>query len=171
MEQENNSKKFLGIGIAIVAIIAVLTVIFSQNKRQGDYITATTPQDRGQNTNTEKNSQPIPITTPIDNPRKVSSLYKDGAYTAIGSYMSPGGIDNIGVTVSIKSDVITDVSIDTRPGDEVSKKYMKVFSDNYKEYVIGKNIDTLKLDKVSKSSLTPKGFNDALAKIKSQAKA
>jgi hypothetical protein len=41
---------------------------------------------------------------------------------------------------------------------------------DYKQYVVGKKIDEVQLTKVSGSSLTPQGFNDALAKIKAEAK-
>jgi hypothetical protein len=43
------------------------------------------------------------------------------------------------------------------------------FAANYKTQVIGKKIEGLELSKISGSSLTPKGFNDALEKIRSQA--
>lgn len=51
----------------------------------------------------------------------------------------------------------------------MSARFQDLFAQNYKPLVIGKNIDEVQLGKVSGSSLTPMGFNDALAKIKTQA--
>jgi hypothetical protein len=84
--------------------------------------------------------------------------------------MSPGGKDDIDVTVTLKNNIITDTTAIAKPGDDVSKKYMKMFTDNYKTLVVGKNISQVKLDKVSGSSLTPIGFNDAIFQIRTQAK-
>ncbi|KXK09170.1 MAG: hypothetical protein UZ21_OP11001000228 [Microgenomates bacterium OLB22] len=46
-----------------------------------------------------------------------------------------------------------------------------LFAEGYKTQVVGKSIDELKLDVVNGSSLTPKGFEDALQKIKTEAAA
>lgn len=55
--------------------------------------------------------------------------------------------------------------------DPNSKRFQGEFADGYKAQVIGKPIAEVFLTKVSGSSLTPKGFNDAVEKIKSEAKA
>ena len=101
---------------------------------------------------------------------KQSGVYKDGAYKAEGDYISPGGDEHINVSLTLKDGKIADVSVEpgaTRPNPV---KYQGLFVANYKPLVIGKNIDEVTLDVVSGSSLTPQGFNDALAKIKTQAK-
>jgi hypothetical protein len=49
--------------------------------------------------------------------------------------------------------------------------YQGLFIANYKQYVIGKSIDSLNLSEVSGSSLTSSGFNAAVAEIKAQASA
>ncbi len=85
--------------------------------------------------------------------------------------MSPGGPDKIGVTITLASGAVTDISLDLQPGDDTSKRFQDIFAANYKQYVIGKDISTLNLTKVSSSSLTSKGFNDAVAQIKLRAKA
>ncbi len=109
-------------------------------------------------------------TTPYSTPAP-SSTYKDGTYSATGNYISPGGEESIKVTVTLKNDVISDanvVSLATRPE---SKNFQSKFISGYKALVIGKDIATVELTKVSGSSLTPGGFNDALSKIKVEARA
>lgn len=102
---------------------------------------------------------------------KSTSPYKDGSYSASGSYMSPGGLDNVDVTATLKNGIVTDVEVVGRPGDPTSQRYQDKFIANYKVLVIGKGIDSVHLDKVSGSSLTSGGFNAAIEKIKLEAKA
>lgn len=117
------------------------------------------------NSNTNNNT----IQTPVADTTK--KTYKDGTYTAIGSYNSPGGPDKISITLTLKNNIVTSVSAIPMAGDPKSERYQQTFISGYQTFVVGKNIDTIKLTNVSGSSLTPIGFNDALAKIKEQAKA
>jgi uncharacterized protein with FMN-binding domain len=134
-----------------------------ENEGEGD--------DEGSKTPVTPTKTPVVSTTPpVDTTKKVST-YKDGTYTATGTYMSPGGQDSIGVTVTLSKDIITSVSLNLQPGDNTSSRFMNKFASGYQAYVLGKNISSVNLTVVSGSSLTPNGFNDALSKIKSQAKA
>lgn len=99
-----------------------------------------------------------------------ASLYKDGTYTQIGDYVSPGGPETIEVTVTLDNGKISDVEFVGQATRPISKEKQADFAANYKPMVIGKSIDEVNLSKVSGSSLTPKGFNDALEKIKTEAK-
>lgn len=148
MESQNQTKKTgLIIGALIVVLVAVVAVFAGKDDDDVVVQQPTTLEDAN-----------------------IAANYKDGVYTATGSYMSPGGPDEIDVTVTLANNVITEVVSVAKPGDEVSKKYMKMFTDDYKTLVIGKNISEVKLDKVSGSSLTSIGFNNAISKIRSQAK-
>ncbi len=97
--------------------------------------------------------------------------YKNGTYTAVGSYESPAGIESIGVSLTIKNDSISAASVTPMPNDGTSSYYQQRFADGYKSMVVGKSVDSVNLDVVSGSSLTPIGFNKALAAIKAKAKA
>lgn len=99
-----------------------------------------------------------------------SSMYQDGTYEMVGNYVSPGGPETVGVTVTIANDVITDATVEVLATRPASKAKQEDFAANYKPMVVGKSIDEVMLTKVSGSSLTPKGFNDALEKIKAEAK-
>ncbi len=106
----------------------------------------------------------------IRNPIFIQS-YKNGIYSAIGNYISPAGKEEIGISLTLKNNIVIDVNFISKATNEVSIKLQGMFANGYKEQVLGKDINTIKLDKVSGSSLTPKGFNDAIEKIKLQAKA
>lgn len=113
----------------------------------------------------------VPVPTPIPTQTTTSYLYKDGNFTATGNYNSPGGAEEIVVNVSVKDDVITDASVEVKATRPASLNWQNVVKDNIKSLVVGKKLDEVVLDKVSGSSLTPKGWNDAIAKIKVSAKA
>ena len=125
-------------------------------------------------TTTSTSTTPRPKTTTGGNPPKVvpseKLLYKDGTYSATGSYAAPSGAESVTVSLTIKGDVVTDASSSVNAKGGASKSYQEIFAANFKQYVVGKNIDNIVLTKVSGSSITPVGFNDALAKIKVQAK-
>ncbi|MCF7865437.1 MAG: hypothetical protein K9M11_02955 [Candidatus Pacebacteria bacterium] len=110
-----------------------------------------------------------PSTTPADTRKTL--LYKNGTYTAVGSYQSPAGIEQIKVSVTLQDDVITNTSAISMANDRKSERYVQKFIGGYSAQIIGKNIDSVHLNFVSGSSLTPIGFNDALSKIKVSAKA
>lgn len=101
-----------------------------------------------------------------------SSAYKDGTYTAVGHYNSPEGAEQITVTLTLKSDVVTAASVtNSQTFRSESKEYQGKFISGYQALVVGKKITDIKLTRVSGSSLTPIGWNDAVAKIQTQAKA
>ena len=153
MEPEKKSNKSVWIVVGLVALVALYGA-FKYMKRDA----TTTP------TETTNPAPQIPTETPT------SMLYKDGVYKAIGGYTSPGGAEQIDVTLTVKDDVIVDatvVGLATRPE---SKFNQGKFISGVKTLVIGKKLNEVTLSKVSGSSLTPKGWNDAVTKIQSQAK-
>ena len=98
-----------------------------------------------------------------------TSGYKDGTYTATGDYESPTQAEQITITVTLKKGVITDTSATNDAPDKVGQKFQNQFISGYKQQVVGKKVNEVNLSRVSGSSLTPAGFNDALSKIKTQA--
>ncbi len=103
-------------------------------------------------------------------PTSAAVSWKDGSYTADGSYKTPAGEETVTVSVTIKDGTVVDVDMKYEPKAEKSAKFMGLFNGNYKQYVVGQPIDQIHLDKVSGSSLTSRGFNAALEKIMSEAR-
>lgn len=135
-----------------------------------DMVVDATPSNPVKQTPTPTTTTPPPTTTPTDTTKKTAK-YKDGTYSATGSYNSPGGPDQLGVSITIKNDIVTAATVTNMAGDPRSKNYQDKFISGYQSFVIGKNIDSLNLHVVSGASLTPIGFNDALSQIKTKAKA
>lgn len=147
MEKTNKSNnKFLFIGIFCLILFGVSGYLLLKDK-----LGPTIPMYLGAESSRQK------------------SPYKNGSYSVVGNYSSPAGVEEIAVTLTLTDGVITDSNVDPKATKPISLRMQNDFAANYKRYVLGKDIDSLKLDKVSGSSLTPLGFNDALDKIKKQA--
>lgn len=97
--------------------------------------------------------------------------YKNGTYEAVGNYTSPGGEEEVGVTVTIENGLIVDSTVEVLAERDASVKWQTAFSENHAEQVVGVSIYDVQIDKAGGSSLTPIGFMDALEKIKAEAEA
>ena len=96
--------------------------------------------------------------------------FKNGTYSATGSYNSPGGIEKLGVTITLAADKVTKSDLDLLGGAGLSHSFQTAFASGYSGQVVGKDISTIKLGAVSGSSLTGMGFNAAITQIETQAK-
>lgn len=118
---------------------------------------------------------PAPVTVtppPATVPKKTTaSVYRDGTYSITVSYMSPGGYDQLGVSLVLKNDTVTDGAVTDMAGDNRSARYQDGFISQYRQYVIGQPISGLSLSRVAGASLTTRAFNDALNQVRAQAKA
>lgn len=159
MEEQTNTKSNKNTIIMIVAVVIIITLVVGgaavlkmNNKEQA---VVETPADN---------------TSGADAAPEAAVTYKDGEYSAQGTYSYHSGTESIGVTLTLKDGVIEDVEVEEMAKAPTSKEMQADFAANYKSEVVGKNIDEVNLGKVSGSSLTPKGFNDAIEQIKTQAK-
>ena len=144
--------------VVLVGIVASAAIVVN-NANKSDTSNTT------DNQNTSTATEPAAVSTD-------TSTYADGTYDATGSYISPGGRESIKLSVTIKDGVITETSIENQATDSEAKQYQQMFSNNYKELIVGKKVTEVKsLSRVAGSSLTSNGFNDALDQIKSDAKA
>ena len=98
------------------------------------------------------------------------SVYKDGTYSADGTYRSPQGQETVGVQLTLATGTVTAVKITEHPSNPNTRKFQGEFSGGIAAQVVGRNIDELKVEKVAGSSLTSGGFNEAVEKIKAEAK-
>ncbi len=108
-------------------------------------------------------------TTPTTVPTHAAS-YKDGTYTAPGSYYSPGGEEHISVKLTVAHNVVTAVTVTTVQADPTATSFEQMFEAGIGAAVVGKNLNDLDIHVVAGSSLTSQGFDQALATIKAEAK-
>lgn len=171
-------KSFLaGVGVLILGLL----LVFATRKApagneavtdQADDSVVTTPTTKPA-TVTDQVATSVTITAG-DKPKTdtaSTSNYTDGTYTATGAYTAPSGAEEIGVALTLKNGVITAVTVTPVSANPVSSKFQTTVASNISVIVVGKSIDELNVTNVSGSSLTPVGFNDAIAKIKAEAKA
>lgn len=98
------------------------------------------------------------------------SVYKDGTYSADGTYVSPNGTETVGVELTLASGTVSAVKITEHPSNPNTRKFQGEFSGGIAAQVVGKSIDGLSVSKVAGSSLTSGGFNQAVEKIKLEAR-
>jgi hypothetical protein len=95
--------------------------------------------------------------------------YKDGTYSADGTYQAPSGTETITVTLTVAADKVTKVTIGTHATDPNAKQYQTMFANGISSQVVGKALTDLSVTRVAGSSLTSNGFKAAVAKIETQA--
>lgn len=110
-----------------------------------------------------------PISTSSAPVAPAAHKFKDGQYSATASYNSPGGSQQIGVTVTLTADKVTAAALDLK-AEGIAKTYQTLFQSGYLPQVVGKDISTISLGAVAGSSLTGGGFNTALDQIEAQAR-
>lgn len=150
------------IGLVVIALLAVAGTggVILLNKQEQTSPAATPTASPSNSTQTSQ----------ADATESSSSTksYKNGSYSADGSYRTPGGTETINVDVTLADDKITSVTV-TGNGDGDSARYQSQFEEGIAAVVVGKDIDDLQVSRVSGSSLTSTGFNNAIETIKQQA--
>ena len=100
----------------------------------------------------------------------VAGSYADGTYTAKGDYQSPNGQETIELTITLAGNVISDVVVTPGATNGTSTRYQGQFAEGVGAETIGKSLDELQVSRISGSSLTSGGFNQALNAIKADAR-
>ena len=158
---QSSSKKNMIISATIIGATALLIVGAVVVKGQP----STTP--------TTSTTSSTPASKPSNDSSGATtntSPYKDGTYSATGSYSAPDGTQQIGITMTISGGKVTSTSAENKANGGDSSQYEDMFIADYKNSVVGKSIDKLQ-GSVSGPSLTVIGFEDALTQIQNQAKA
>ncbi len=156
-QKKSNAGLWSVVGVLIIAVLGY--GVFNYTKK--DSVSGAMEN----NATPPINTPPQPVTP------SVTTMYKDGTYSVDGDYTSPGGAEKINVTLVLKDDVIVDATVKSLATLPASVNWQGKFVSGVKAEVVGKKLSEVTLTKVSGSSLTPKGWNDAVAKIMVQAKA
>lgn len=150
MEQKSNSNMIKIIGVIFVVVVVGIV---------GWQVIG----------NSQMNPTPMNESVVTTQAPTTQGEFQDGTYTASGNYQSPAQREEIEVTLTVADGIITDAEFVSKATHPTSKLMQGKFSEGFDEAVIGKNVNDLSLTVVNGSSLTPKGFMDALSKIKTQA--
>lgn len=153
------------IGLVVVALLVAAgtgTVIWMNRSDDTSHDRDMSTMDMSSSSSNASSSSTTPVAS--------DATYKDGTYSADGAYRSPGGNEKIGVTLTVANGTISDVSIKTYGSGSDAEAYQAQFKDGIKAAVVGKKVNDVSVSRVSGSSLTSTGFNNALETIKSEAK-
>ena len=156
--------KNIGIGILVITIIGLAVVQFGKAGQSGSTSNTQTALSVVQTSTTG-------VTVNKKTTNSAQSDYKNGTYTASATYQTPEEPESLEITVTLDNNVVTDAIFNGQARDKTSREMQALFAEGFKEQVVGKPIDEIALTVVNGSSLTPKGFMDALQKVKQEAKA
>lgn len=167
-QPSNDNRKLIAsfIVIAAVVIVAFGVNFFAKTDQPAESNSAATTStattgDTSQSTATNS-------TEPADTATSGSD-FKDGSYSASGSYATPEGQESITVNITIADGTVTGTSLGQNGSNRETREYQAKFASGYEAQVIGKALSEISLSRVSGSSLTSNGFNKALQTIKDQA--
>lgn len=163
-QQPSKKRRRIVSTLAVLAVVLLIVIATSLSTKKKMTV-HTVANNMTTNTNTASTSK----TTTTATTNTHTSGYHDGSYTATGSYDSPGGTEQLTVEVTLQNGVITATSAQPGASDPESAMFQSQFISGYKQLVLGKNIADIQLSRVSGSSLTSQGFNDALEQIQKQA--
>ncbi|MES2213430.1 MAG: calcium-binding protein [Patescibacteria group bacterium] len=157
----------------IILSVGVLVVFFGYVAYRNMQSSAPTeiPVTSGTSAGSESVNPNATTTDSGDTTVVTSGQFKDGSYSATGAYISPAGPETIKINVTLQGGVITAATVTPQAVVRESQEFQTKFTSGFKQYVIGKKITDVQLTKVSGSSLTPRGWNDAISKIEIQAQA
>jgi hypothetical protein len=128
------------------------------------------PQEEEEAAEEAEVEEVTPAEAPPATEETSSSLYMDGTYSTVSNYNTPAGVEELGVSITVKNDIVTAVNISNMGKDEVSVKLQNLFIDGVGSLVNGIALSEISdLGPVNGSSLTPMGFNKALATLKADA--
>jgi uncharacterized protein with FMN-binding domain len=166
--EPSSNKKLIGIiGLAVIVAAIGAGVFAFSHKPAGSSVT-------GSPSPTVASAAITPSPTASSGTEATAaatSKYKDGTFTGSADYDTPGGSETVDVSLTLKGGVVTDSTVKTSEHNHTGAQYQRMFVSSYKSLVTGKDIDSINLSRVSGSSLTSRGFNGAVAKIKTQAHA
>lgn len=98
------------------------------------------------------------------------SLYRNGRYTATGHYLTPGGNESIAVSIDVQADAVAASAIQVEATSPTARQFQQQFRTTIASHITARPLSTLSVSRVSGASLTSLGFNDALAKVRQEAK-
>lgn len=160
-ESPNRQKQVIAtLAVLIVIVVIVAGAVYASSSKQEE---ATT--NAATSTTATEN-----VDQSAKNATQANTRYADGNYDASSRYSTPGGTDTMDISVTLQNGSVIAVGASTSPQDAESKEYDNNFLDEFKTFVIGKNIEDVQLSRIAGASLTTGGFMDALESVADQAR-
>jgi uncharacterized protein with FMN-binding domain len=164
---EQRSRTKLAATVIAVLVVAGIVLIADHLKSHSASDVAMMPISTTSSPDAASNASVTPNTPAT----AAVSSYKDGGYSATENYIVPPGGEQMKVSLTLQSGVVTGVSVQNSEIDSDSASYQEGFSALYKKHVIGQKISSLRLNTIAGASETTQAFNQAVDHIASQAQA
>lgn len=152
--QEHNPMVMGGIAVALIVFLAVGAVAMQGQASDASSVEAA-PSTQV-------------VSSPSADGETTAGVQETKTLEIEGEYTSPGGPETIGIKITLDSEIITDSVVEVHAENPISNLKQTDFAAAHKELVVGKNINEITLDKVAGASLTTKGYNEAIEKLKAQ---
>ncbi len=143
--------------IILIVIVALGSAVYYRSSNE-EAVTTETPQVQ------------TTVTENTEAQTENQTQYADGVYEKSGLYTSPAGSEEVAISITLKDDVVTDATFKGAATNPGSVKNQEKFAQGFKDVVVGEPIDSIALTVVNGSSLTPKGFMNALEQVKTDAR-
>lgn len=100
-----------------------------------------------------------------DTQRAAAGPTSDGTFSGTGSYETPGGRQDIEVTVVLADGVVTALRVDPAATNTTSRRFQERFASAVVDDVVGRPLSEVAVDRVAGSSATGSGFMAALDQL------
>jgi hypothetical protein len=158
----NNKKIAATLGLlAIVIVIGAGITLGARKSKDGSAASASTATTSTPSTSTTSRTG--------TSGSGASTTFKNGTYSATGSYRAPDGTQQIGITLTIAGDAVTSASAKNEAQGRQSSQYEDEFISDFTSQVVGMKVDSISI--FTRATLTVAGFDNALQNIESQARA
>lgn len=147
--------------ISLIGVVAVAVLGYFGYEKYEEMNFIPTAVLNDETTNTEETIKTETPATPKN--------YKDGKYSLTIKYNTPAGFEDLGVNLELSKNKIIAATVTKMGRDGTSSNFQSKFISDFSSYVIGQDIENLKLKVTSGASLTTGGFNNALNQIRAQA--
>lgn len=152
------TKAIIGIIVVVLLVVAATAAVIASGNNKD----STAKNSSGTTSSVSTNNSSAGSTSTVTN-------VKDGTYTATAQYDTPGGVQDIKVTLTIAGGTVSNSSLIQNATAREDEQYQSAFESEYQSEVVGKKISDISLHRVAGASLTTDGFNAALLDIAKQA--
>jgi len=94
-----------------------------------------------------------------------STRVADGTFSGTGSYETPGGRQEIDVTVVLRDGLVDSLRVDPAARNATSRHFQERFASVVVDHVVGRSLDDVSVARLAGSSSTGAGFMAALDQV------
>lgn len=164
-----SANKKIAATVGLLAIVIVVgTGVALGTRKNRDETAATAPVATQAQMQQAAPAQPMPESTSPGS-GAATTKYRDGTYSATGSYRAPDGTQQLGIRLTIKNDTVAAASGTNEAQGRESAVFEDEFISDFESQVVGMKVDSVSV--FTRATLTVAGFDNALAQIESHAKA